>query len=123
MPIAASLAIPTKGHVETFQTYDEPYYDIYLDGEFQDRFAKESPAPYLLSRTVHKSLAAQSGVDVQDLRFSFSRPCFQALSAGQDQGEASYEEMVEWRTRFPDPFAFQAVDIDELEQKIAAGGI
>lgn len=59
-------AAPAKGHVEVFQISDEQYYDIYLDGQHQDRIAHESPASHPLSGRFRRPLAEKAGVTEAD---------------------------------------------------------
>lgn len=114
---------PEKGHVEIFMIHDEGYHAIYLDGQHVDDTAnKYAPInTYPLSRAWRQDIAAQAGVAEEDLRFSYSVPCFVAFEQGVETEDMTYDMMVQWRGEHPDPFDFHAIDLGSLEEKVLSG--
>jgi len=114
---------PEKGHVEIFMIHDEGYHAIYLDGQHvEDTANKYAPInTYPLSRTWRRSMAEQAGVAEEELRFSYSTPCFHAFDKGLETEDLTYDLMVQWRGEYPDTFDFHAIDLDSLEEKALSG--
>lgn len=114
---------PEKGHVEMFMVHDEGYHAIYLDGvhveDTADKYAHINTVP--MSRSWRREMAAQAGVTEDDLRFSYSRPCFHTIEEGLETEDLTYELMVKWAAKYPDLFEFQAIDLDKLEELVASG--
>lgn len=114
---------PEKGHVEMFMVHDEGYHAIYLDGvhveDTADKYAHINTVP--MSRSWRRKMAAQAGVAEDDLRFSYSRPCFHAMEEDLEMEDLTYELMVKWVAKYPDLFEFQAIGLDKLEELVASG--
>ena len=114
---------PEKGHVEMFMVHDEGYHAIYLDGEHVEETADKYAHlhTYPMSRSWRRELAARAGVAEDDLRFSYSRPCFADIGRIPEMEDMDYETMVKWRGEYPNTHDFHAIDLDKVEEMVRNG--
>ena len=114
---------PEKGHVEMFMVHDEGYHAIYLDGEHVEDTANKYADinTYPMSRSWRRALAAKAGVAEEDLRFSYSCPCFADIECIPEMEDMDYETMVKWRGEYPNTHDFHAIDLDKVEELVRNG--